>query len=162
MNQKRPQRYWITPLTLGSFMLCAGSGILLFFHINIGLVKLAHQWLSWIFVIGAGLHVAVNRKPLGTTIVKPTGALIVMLFLVVMSLSFMPLVEQPQSPVKKAMALVVDLPLRTLAEVSGRTDEELSAILAGHGIKVADQAQTLSALARENHQSPTALLQYLF
>lgn len=161
MNANFGKRSWVTPLTLGSFILCAVSGILLFFHVNIGLIKMAHQWLSWIFVIGAFWHMGLNWKPLRGTIGKPVGATIVVVFLAVTAVSFMPLVEQRQSPVRKALTVVMDLPLQTLAQTCGKSDEELAAILASHNIKVVDQSMSIKALARQNQQNPVELLQYL-
>lgn len=37
-------RKWATPLTIGSFLLMGVTGILMFFHLDIGLNKLAHEW----------------------------------------------------------------------------------------------------------------------
>lgn len=34
---------WAGPLTIGSFVVIAGTGILMFFHLNVGVVKLAHE-----------------------------------------------------------------------------------------------------------------------
>lgn len=64
------KRYWITPLTMGAFVLTAVTGILMFFEITTGLVKPIHEWLSWTLVIGGLLHVIDHwtgiRKHLGT------------------------------------------------------------------------------------------------
>ncbi|NBW51152.1 MAG: DUF4405 domain-containing protein, partial [Betaproteobacteria bacterium] len=51
------QRPWITPAVIGSFTLLSVTGILMFFHLDSGLNKLAHEWLSWIFVIVVVLHI---------------------------------------------------------------------------------------------------------
>ena len=161
MKANVSNRSWVTPLSLGSFILCTVSGILLFFHVNLGLIKMAHQWVSWIFVIGVFLHMGLNWKPLRGTIVKPVGAFIVVVFLAITAVSFMPLVEPQQSPVKKAMAVVMDLPLQTLAQACGKSDEDLAAILAGHNINVADQSMSIRTLARQHQQNPVEVLLYL-
>lgn len=36
-------REWATPLTIGSFLLIAVTGVLMFFHLDSGLNKLAHE-----------------------------------------------------------------------------------------------------------------------
>ncbi|EWS63204.1 hypothetical protein Y695_03563 [Hydrogenophaga sp. T4] len=37
------QRPWITPLVMGSFALSAVTGVLMFFHLDTGLNKAAHE-----------------------------------------------------------------------------------------------------------------------
>ena len=59
-------RRWSTPLTMGSFVLMSGTGMLMFFEWNPGLTTVVHQWFSWFFLVGAAGHVAVNIRPLKT------------------------------------------------------------------------------------------------
>ena len=49
------QRPWITPVVIGAFTLSAVTGVLMFFHLDSGLNKTAHEWLSWAMVIGVVL-----------------------------------------------------------------------------------------------------------
>lgn len=51
------KRYWITPFTMGAFVLTACTGVLMFFKVRSGLVTPVHEWLSWALVIGGVLHV---------------------------------------------------------------------------------------------------------
>lgn len=51
------KRYWITPLTMGAFVLTGATGLLMFFEITPGFVKPVHEWLSLSLVLGAALHV---------------------------------------------------------------------------------------------------------
>ena len=53
-------REWATPLTIGLFILMAVTGILMFFHLDSRLNKLAHEWLGWLFVVGVVAHAAAN------------------------------------------------------------------------------------------------------
>ena len=39
-------RDWATPVTIGSFGLMAITGLLMFFHLDSGLNKTAHEWLA--------------------------------------------------------------------------------------------------------------------
>jgi hypothetical protein len=41
---------WATPLTIGTFTLMAVTGMLMFFHADIGLNKTAHEWLGWVMI----------------------------------------------------------------------------------------------------------------
>jgi cytochrome b561 len=49
-------REWATPLTIGSFGLMATTGILMFFHLDSGLNKTAHEWLGWVMVAVVAAH----------------------------------------------------------------------------------------------------------
>ena len=51
-----PQRPWITPLVIGTFALMAVTGSLMFFHLDTGLNKTAHEWLGWAMVAAVLLH----------------------------------------------------------------------------------------------------------
>ena len=44
-------RRWATPLTIGAFVFMAVTGILMFFEVRLGIIKVAHEWLSWLMVI---------------------------------------------------------------------------------------------------------------
>ncbi|MCG8276944.1 DUF4405 domain-containing protein [Stenotrophomonas sp. NLF4-10] len=57
-------RTWSTPLTIGSFILMAVTGVLMFFDVVPGYLAFAHEWFSWFFLVGAGGHIAVNFRPL--------------------------------------------------------------------------------------------------
>lgn len=55
-------RKWATPLTMGTFLLTAGTGLGLFFEVEWGLVKPIHEWLSLTLVAGGLLHVWDHRN----------------------------------------------------------------------------------------------------
>src|SRR5690606_2568416 len=55
-------RSWATPLTIGTFALMTGSGVLMFFDIVPGYVTFVHEWMSWLFLIAAAAHVLVNSR----------------------------------------------------------------------------------------------------
>ena len=57
------KREWATPVTVGAFILMATTGILMFFHLDTGLNKEAHEWLGWVMIAGVALHVFSNWKP---------------------------------------------------------------------------------------------------
>ena len=53
---------WATPLTIGAFGLMATTGLLMFFHLDSGLNKTAHEWLGWAMILGVVAHVMLNWK----------------------------------------------------------------------------------------------------
>jgi len=68
-----PHRPWITPLVIGAFLISAVTGVLMFFHLDSGLNKTVHEWLSWAMVIGVGLHVLLNVTAFKRYFTQTTG-----------------------------------------------------------------------------------------
>jgi cytochrome b561 len=64
-------REWATPLTIGSFLVIAVTGVLMFFHLDSGLNKLAHEWLAWAMLAAVGLHAAVHFKSFSRYFTRP-------------------------------------------------------------------------------------------
>lgn len=47
-------------------MLIAVTGVLMFFHLNTGLNKAAHEWLGWFLLVGVGAHMWLNWRAFST------------------------------------------------------------------------------------------------
>ena len=54
------KREWVTPFAIGAFLISAVTGVAIFFHIDTGLAKFAHEWLSWLLLIAVLLHIGAN------------------------------------------------------------------------------------------------------
>ena len=85
-----PHRPWITPVVIGAFFLSAVTGVLMFFHLDSGLNKTAHEWLSWAMVIGVTLHLLLNVAAFKRYFTQTTGRVVIGLFVTVLALSFIP------------------------------------------------------------------------
>lgn len=84
-------REWATPLTMGAFGLLAVTGVLMFFHLDTGLNKQAHEWLGWVLLIGVSLHVAANLLAFKRYLTQRRAQGVVGVFALVLGLSFLPL-----------------------------------------------------------------------
>jgi hypothetical protein len=73
-------RAWVTPITIGSFLLIGVTGLLMFFKVRGGLIVVAHEWLSPIFVVGACLHIWLNWGVVRANLSRARGIIIVGLF----------------------------------------------------------------------------------
>jgi hypothetical protein len=80
----------------------ATTGVLIFFKGNLGLTTVVHQWFSWLFLLGAGAHIAVNFRPLKLQLNsywgrRSIGAFVIVLAASVFSWGFItgPQLEQP-------------------------------------------------------------------
>lgn len=162
MARAFPVRTWATPLTIGAFVLMAGTGILMFFGLDQGLTTVIHQWFSWFLLIGAGGHILANIKPLQLHLKSRWGRTSVALFAVVFVASFPSWgrVTGPQlkRPIEQAL---VDAPLSSLAAMNRMGEGVLVGRLKDHGIN-ASSTQSIRELASVSGIGENRLLGLIF
>ena len=142
-----PHRPWITPLVIGSFVLLAVTGVLMFFHLDSGLNKLAHEWLSWAMLAAVGLHVLLNLPAFKRYFGQKTALLVIGAFALVLALSFISPPGGKKAPAYAApVQALAQAPLPVLAQVLGKTPEALKAQLAQAGLPVDNDQQSLQDL----------------
>jgi peptidoglycan/LPS O-acetylase OafA/YrhL len=141
-------RDWATPMTMGAFVLMAVTGILMFFHLDSGLNKEAHEWLGWAMVAGVALHSVANWSALSRHLGRRSAQAIIGLFALVLVGSFF---VQPDkdgdSPAKLAISAVMAAPLSQVAGLSGQSPQALSDKLTQAGFKVTSTDQSLAQIA---------------
>jgi hypothetical protein len=141
------QRHWATPLTIGAFLLMAVTGVLMFFHLDRGLNKEAHEWLGWAMIVAVGLHVAVNFAGFKRHLVQPTGRVLIGVFVVLLGLSFVTVGNQSDEPgFAPPLRAMAQVPLSTLAPVLKLTTAELRERLGASGVLATSDTQTLAEL----------------
>lgn len=140
-------RTWSTPLTIGSFILMAVTGVLMFFDVVPGYLSFAHEWFSWFFLIGAGGHIAVNFRPFKKHLQSNWGRANVAIFVIVLVVSTFSFgrITAPQLkwPIFNALK---EAPLSALADVTHSHPVALLEQLKAHGI-TATSDQTVKELA---------------
>lgn len=164
MKNESKLREWVTPLTIGAFSLSAATGIMLFFKVELSLVKPVHEWLSWLLVIGTALHLAVNWHPTVRYISKPIGAGILLIFLLLICVSFVPLGggKRGGNPFIRITDNLAQAPLSTVAQVAKHGDQEVMDILKSQGIRAEGKDQTIREIATQNNKSPVEVLFVIF
>lgn len=144
----RLQRDWITPLTIGSFVLLTVTGVLMFFHLDSGLNKLAHEWLSWVLVAAVAGHIVVNLPSFKRYFKAPRGRLILAASVVVLGLSFVPLGDAGGPPPFVApIKQLAQAPVPVLAQVAGVSPQQMRERLQAAGLSVSADSDTVAALA---------------
>ncbi len=142
-----PNRPWITPLVMGAFLLSAVTGVLMFFHLDSGLNKVAHEWLSWAMLGGVLLHVLLNLPAFKRYFGQKTALTVMGVFALVLALSFVPSAGAKKAPSYAApVRALASAPLPVLAQVLGKTPEALKADLAQAGLPVDNDRQSLQDL----------------
>lgn len=155
-------RQWATPMTIGAFLLSAVTGILMFFHLDTGLNKAAHEWLSWAMVIGVGLHLMVNVRAFKTHLKKPRAQAVIGAFALVLAVSFLPLGGAGGgSPVAAVMGGLGRAPVEQVIALTGEEAGAGLARLKAAGIE-AEPGQSIGALAGGDRGRQADILKVIF
>lgn len=143
-------REWATPLTMGAFGLMAVTGILMFFHLDTGLNKTAHEWLGWVMVAGVAAHAAVNWAGFKRHFLSAgLGRAILAISMLITVASF---ISPPRvgsgglPPPVMALKAVTKAPLSNIAPLTGKTVERLMVELAQAGIRIPDAGASLDSV----------------
>ncbi|MFA5191090.1 MAG: DUF4405 domain-containing protein [Verrucomicrobiia bacterium] len=156
MNIKRE---WVTPITTGAFLLSAATGILLFFHMNSGAIKVVHEWLSWILVGGVALHMVPNFRGLKTCLSTKRGTLIVGAFAAILAVViFLPAGKHGEPPFMQPIRALSQAPLTTLAQVAQIPPQQLLERLAKAGLQPVSDQQKLSELTGDDMRKQLRVL----
>jgi hypothetical protein len=140
-------REWATPLAAGAFLLSAVTGVLVFFHADSGLNKVAHEWLSWVLLGAVVLHLIPNFASLRRHLSNRRGQLLIGVFAVILSASFIGTGNKSEPPFVAPMRALSAAPLATLAQVARLQPEELRSRLVDAGLQPTSDAQSLVDLA---------------
>lgn len=145
-------RDWATPLTIGSFVLIAVTGVLMFFHLDTGLNKVAHEWLGWALLAAVAVHGAANFPAFKRHFSHRAGIGIVAAFVLLLGASFISPPGQAggKPPHLLATQALLDAPLPLVAQVAGKEVEGLVSQLQSAGFTIrADQSLRQAAAGRE-------------
>ncbi len=164
---KKP-RASVTPMAIGSFLLLGVTGLLMLFKVRGGLIVVAHEWLSPIFLIGACLHIWLNWGPVRAHLSRARGMIIVGLFAVLLAFAIAPFKavdeiarERGQGQevlLRTAAELLLQARISTLAELTGRGPQQLRDSLGRCGIRVATDEVTLADAAQRSQVSQVRAL----
>lgn len=161
-------RSWVTPITIGSFLLIGVTGLLMFFKVRGSLIVVTHEWLSPIFVIGACLHTWLNWGAVRAHLSQARGLVVVGLFAALLLFSLVPIGgvaemarehgHGQEGTARRAAEILLKAPISTVAELTGRTPQQLHDSLWRHGIRVTSDNATLADAARQSQVSPVRAL----
>jgi hypothetical protein len=161
-------RSWATPITIGSFVISALSGVILFFHWNIGMMKPAHEYLSWFLIVGVAMHIVINWRSMLGYFKKPIPLAIIGTFFVLTALSFFTFGgNSPAGGGKnmkvamKSFELLQSAPVTTIAQLSNVAPSTLTERLKAKGIVVESADQTLNNIAQSNDLNGLEVLSIL-
>ncbi len=154
-----------TPLTIGAFGLMAVTGVLIFFHKDVGLNKEAHEWFSWAFLAGVALHIAVNLNAFTRYFRMASAWALVGVFAVALGASFFLKPDEGEgggSPVAAVMRGASAAELTDLAPVAGRPAAQIVADLQAAGFSVEGSHQSIDDVARGDRGARGRMLGIVF
>ena len=141
-------RSWATPMVIGSFAIMAVTGILMFFHLDSGLNKTAHEWAGLVMVAATVAHVLMNWRAFAIYFKRPLAQVLIAGGVGVLGLSFMSFGNGAARPDLRALVGGMGAArIETLAQISGQTPDALIARLTTNGITGATAASTVNDLA---------------
>ena len=152
---KQHFRNWATPLATGMFIISAVTGVLLFFHIDIGQARFVHKWQSWVLVAGAVFHTAANWSGFKRHFTHRTGIAIIGISLLVTLMTVSPFFGSDEKGKKRvtamaSMKILQESQLSTVASLIGQPPDWLQAKLEERGIRADDHGLTLREIAKMN------------
>ena len=155
----RIQREWATPLTAGAFGLLAVTGVLMFFHLDTGLNKAAHEWLGWVLLAGVGLQLASNFMAFQRYLRMPRPRAVLAGFALLLGLSFLPLGGAGgEPPFVAPLATLAAAPLPVLAAVAGTSPDDMARRLAAAGLPGATASSSVLQLAGPDRKQQIRVL----
>ncbi len=158
---------WATPLTIGAFAIMATTGLLMFFHADIGLNKTVHEWLGWVMVAGVALHAVANWRMFRKYFVTGTAsrAILATSAAVLLASFFSPGGGGPGGdlpPHVQALKAITAAPLAEVAGVAGKPVEQLLADLHRAGITIANAEASLDSVVVGNRELEGKAIRVLF
>ncbi|MCA0444747.1 MAG: DUF4405 domain-containing protein [Bacteroidetes bacterium] len=155
---------WVTPITIGAFILMAVTGLLMFFEIETGYNKRAHEWFSLIFVAGALFHIWTSKNSFLYYFKTWKGIAFISFFVVVLALSFLspPKEQNGRIPVQKVIGKLNSKPINDLALLSGANRDSLLIQLNQAGFKVSDGSETVQDLAKGERGNEAKIYSLIF
>ena len=153
------ERKWVTPLVGGSFLLIAVTGILMFFHVDTGLNKAAHEWLGLLMVVAVVLHIVLNFKGFKNSFDTFSGRVINGIFIVLLALSFLSLGgAKHEKPFVLPITIMAKTDIADLSKISRIGEEELVARLQSFSTTPVNAQTSVYDIARDDFGKQIELL----
>lgn len=157
-----PARQWATPLVIGAFVLMSVTGVLMFFHLDRGINAGAHEYVSWLFMIGVVGHVVANIRSFKNHLQSGWGRGSVTLFAVLLAGSFLTWGMRTGGQLLASIQDgLVRTPLSTLAGIAHTTPQALEARLQAHGMPIA-MHQSIRDVAGDSPRQQLHALELVF
>ena len=131
----------------------------MFFDLDTGLNKTAHEWLSWVLLAGGGLHLTSNFMAFKRYLRMPRPRAVLAGFALLLGLSFLPLGGgDGEPPFVAPLAKLAAAPLPVLAAVAGTSPADMALRLAAAGLPGATDGSSVLQLAGPDRKEQIRVL----
>jgi len=161
MKRLTRMRPWVTPISIGAFISAAVTGIMLFFRLDLGMVKIVHEWLSWSLVAGTIFHVISNWKFMTGSLGSHLGRGIIAVFIITCTCLVPAGVSHGENP-HKTSEILLHSSLSSVAMTAGHKPEETLSMLRAKGMRIEATNQNIAEIARNKGRSPVNVLDIIF
>lgn len=152
------QKY-ATAATAATFAVVGVSGVLLFFHLGEAQLMGVHEWLGLAFVGAAAFHVTRHFRGFSNLLAK-TRTRVMFATMATITAAFMiagTLQSSGGNPMKQFIGAASKAPVSAVAQMVGKSPEELTAQFAQAGVNGITAEQTLSDIAHSHQQDVRSL-----
>lgn len=155
-------RKWSTPIVIGSGIIVAISGVLMFFGVH-NPIQLAHEWVGIAFAAGIVLHI-LNHWPAFKNYFSHRQALNILGSVGIVSFLLIgsSMTDTGGSPVESMIQSYVSSPLTEVAPLLDQQAEGVVAKIESAGFIVGDASMSIKQIAAANNTHPKALMSALF
>jgi hypothetical protein len=158
------QRPTVTAVVTASFVVVALTGVLMLFHVENGMIKEFHEGISILFVLAAGVHLALNwgsftsylRKPLTITLGIVVAVLIVLMFTGGQEGG-----HGGRPPFMEIARRIEAVSLAQASPLLGTNAEQSLTLLRGQGLRVESENDRIAEIARNNGKRADEILTLL-
>ncbi|MEW8208101.1 MAG: DUF4405 domain-containing protein, partial [Candidatus Thiodiazotropha taylori] len=155
-------RKWSTPLIIGSGLVVAISGVLMFFGLH-NPIQLAHEWVGMAFALAIGLHVLNHWGGFKKYFSQPVAlGLVGSVALISSAFMAFSLTDAGASPMMSIVMSIESSSVDEVAPVLNETPRSVVARMETAGLKVEDSTDTIIEIANANDRDPRALMKLLF
>ncbi|MCG8427977.1 MAG: DUF4405 domain-containing protein [Chromatiales bacterium] len=120
----------ITPLAIGSFFIVAVTGVLLFFKLDIGLSRFAHEWLGWLMLLTVLFHaIVIHKRSMGRYFTQSKPRAVIGLSVLLMVGALLVPEDDGMPPFLKAEQALYQADINLSTQVLGLSEQELQSRL---------------------------------
>jgi len=142
-------RKWSTPLILGSSLVVATTGAMMFFHLGEGLLKLAHEWVGMLFLVAMVFHILNHWVPVKNYFAgKFSLSIIASAFIIAIALTISS--TNSPHPIENILIEIEHSSIQEIAALQNKPIEKVATLLSSAGMDVKSHDQTLLQIAQEN------------
>jgi hypothetical protein len=155
-------RKWSTPLIIGSGLVVALSGVLMFFGVH-NPIEMAHEWVGLLFAVAIGLHVLNHWGGFKKYFFQPVAlSLVGSVALVSSAFIFLSMTGAGGSPMMNIVRSIESSPVEEVAPLLNESPQSVLLRMQAAGLSVDNSNSTIVEIAKANDREPHALMQLLF